>query len=593
MKRSIISLLFVASFMMAMDISLASTRVAIKQGDDLVKVFSGKNTKYVIKENINLAGNRVVIGGGSTLIFKGGSLSNGTVVGTNTKIKARDYEIFKRGYVRYRAYIPKDYKKGYPPNMKKEYHDCIIIEGTWNNNKCGTNWTGLLNNSNEDVMLAVKNFVVLHKLGSKVKLPRISALGYETTKFPAGYTIDFNNSTISYPDNLSVWEDASIVIPQDAIPCSLESGYGLITVNSNTKIVNLSVDGKSTFRQNETIRLGVSNIICIGNSQNVTFENVSLSNVLGPAMVAHPKTKDITFKNCSFYNIGEHVLYSQQYLGYCQFIGCTFDTWDSERISVFRNGTNYLYKHTPYQEHDDATTDELYAFDLSFTDCTFINPPRVNSQGRTLGGFLTGDFPVVVRVNNCKFIGAAPKLNPGGKDEISEKSGKMYKMIIKGCEGAPYAYPSNGNYNIITEYYDCKNIPFRMVYAKRYENCEMNIDIYEDNIENVSASFEAEFSEPLVVKNCVFTDHGNDVKINHPLFHRPVVFEGCTFNSNVKRDYTAEVVTVKSEKQKEISFNSCSINLPGFRLIGGDRNNYKVRIIDCDMATIDQHKSNE
>lgn len=586
MKRlTYIFFLIVALFGIAAGEACACSRVVVSQGT----VFSQKKTKYVIKEEIDLGGKKVVIGEGSTLVFEGGSLSNGTVVGNNTKVKANNYEIFKRGYTRYRAYISHEAKRGYPPILKKEYHNCIVLEGTWNNNKCGSKWTGLLNNSNEDVMLAVKNFVVLHTAGTKVTLPRIEALGYETTKLPGEHTIDFNNSTISYPDNLSAWEDSFIEIPQDATPCPMESGYGLITVNSNTTVKNLSVDGKSSFRQNETIRLGVSNIICIGNSQNVTFENVSLSNVLGPAMVAHPKSKDITFKDCCFFNVGEHILYSQQYLGYCRFVGCTFDTWDSERISVYRDGTNYLYKHTPYQEHSNATYDELYAFDLRFENCTFINPKRVNSQGRTLGGFLTGDFPVIVKVTNCKFIGAVPKLNPGGKETISEKSGKMYKMVASGCDGAPYVYPSNANYNIITEYYDCKNIPFRTVYAKRYENCEMYIDIYEDNIENVSTSFESEFSEPLVVKNCVFTDRGNVVRINHPLFHRPIVFDGCSFNSSKKRDYTAEIVTIKTKEQKEITFKSCKVNLPKYRLIGGNKDNYKVIISDCDLITVDQH----
>lgn len=579
--------MIVAFLRIAVEDSYALSHVVVNQDMDMVKVFSGKNSKYVIREDVDLEGKRVVIGDGSIIVFRGGSLSNGSVVGTNTRVKANNYEIFKRGYTRYRAFIAKESKRGYPPTLKKEYHECIVLEGTWNNRKCGTNWTGLLNKSNEDIMLAVKNYVVLHASGTKVIIPRINAFGYEMTKFPGDHTIDFNNSTISYPDDLNVWEDSTIEIPFDATPCPMESGYGLITVNSNTTVKNLSIDGKSSFRQNETIRLGVSNIICIGNSQNVRFESVILSNVLGPAMVAHPKSKDITFKNCSFYNVGEHILYSQQYLGYCRFEGCTFDTWDSERISVYRDGTNYLYKHTPYQEHGDATYEELYAFDLSFTDCTFINPKRVNSQGRTLGGFLTGNFPVVVKVNNSKFIGSAPKLNPGGKDEISEKSGKMFKMIVRGCDGAPYVYPSKANYNIITEFYNCKNIPFRIVYAKRYENCEMNIDIYEDNIENISSSFETEFSEPLIVKNCVFTDKGNNVKINHPLFHRPVVFEGCTFNSNVKRDNIAGFIAVKTNEKEVITFKSCNLYLPNIRLVDGDNSNYIVNLIESSIITYD------
>ena len=109
-------------------------------------------------------------------------------------------------------------------------------------------------------------------------------------------------------------------------------------------------------------------------------------------------------------------------------------------------------------------------------------------------------------------------------------------MIVRGSDGAPYIYPSKANYNIITEFYNCVNIPFRSAYAKRYENCELFVDLYEDNIENVSPSFEKEFREPLLVKNCVFVDRGSGMKTNHPSFHRPIVFEGCRFsNVNMKK----------------------------------------------------------
>ena len=53
----------------------ACKRVVVRQGDDLVKVFSGPRTKYVIKDNIDLKGKKVKIGEECTLVFQGGSLS--------------------------------------------------------------------------------------------------------------------------------------------------------------------------------------------------------------------------------------------------------------------------------------------------------------------------------------------------------------------------------------------------------------------------------------------------------------------------------------------------------------------------------------
>lgn len=570
MKRLLTILMFlVVTVTLTKREAYAYRKVVVRQDMDLVKVLAGKDTKFLIKEDIDLGGKTVKMGEGCMLVFKGGSLANGKIAGNRTKVKAANYEIFKRGNTRYRAYMVEGASIGSAPSLQKVYHNSIVLEGTWSNKKCGAKWTGLLNGSNEDVMLAVKNYVVLHADGAKVKFPMFKALGYESTKFPENHYIDFNHSEIDYPDDLSMWEDKTIAIPKGSKPMSLESGYGLISTSSNTTVANLSVDGKSAFRQDETLRLGVSCIISIGGSKNVTLENVSLSNVLGPAMTAQAGAKDITIRNCRFYNIGEHVLYSHQYQGFCHFENCTFDTWDSERISVFRNGLDYLYKHTPPVDGGKASYDEIYRFDLRFDRCVFNNPKRVNAQGRTLGGFFTGSFPLVVNINNCAFTGAQPPFNPGGGSAISEKSGKFFMMVVRGCDGAPYVYSSKANYNIVTEFYDCVNIPFRTVYARRYENCKMFLDLHEENIENVSQSFESEFAQPLVVKDCELTDGGRDVKINHPVFHRPISFEGCNFKGASRRNSQSDVVTIKVEGLPKATFRKCDVDLPGFRMAGG------------------------
>ena len=203
---------------------------------DLIKTFAGEKTRYIIKENIDLGGKKIVIGKGSTLVFRGGSLANGMVVGNGTRINADNYEIFKRGYTRYRAFFKKGVSNNSPPSVEKKYHNCIILEGSWSNKKCGSRWTGLLNGSKEDAMLAIKNYVVLHLSGSNVTVPTFEARGYESTTFPGGYTIDFSNSIISYPDDLDSWVDATIIIPVDAMAAPMESGYGLITLDTHTHL---------------------------------------------------------------------------------------------------------------------------------------------------------------------------------------------------------------------------------------------------------------------------------------------------------------------------------------------------------------------
>lgn len=565
---------------------MGCNRLVVRQSDDLVEVFSAKNTRFIIKEALDLAGKKVKIGEGSTLVFRGGSLANGTVVGNNTMVKANNYEIFKRGYVRYRACIEAGAKRNSPPTVIKERHVYLVIEGTWNNRSCGTNWTGLERNSKEDAMLAIQNFVMLHSAGAKVVFPKMNVMGYERAILPGNHVIDFNHSTISYPDNMEVWGDKSIALPKGSTPCPLESGYGLITTRSSTTIKNLTIDGKSSFRQDEPVRLGVSCMIAIGNAQSVTLENVNITNVLGPAVTTQAGAKDVLYKNCKFYNIGEHVVYSHQYKGFCRFEGCAFDTWDSKRVSEYRDGLDYLYKHTPSYEEGRVSYDELYRFDLQFTNCTFNNPQRVNKQGRTLGAFFTGTFPVVIKVNNCKFTGASPAVNPGNGCPITEKVCKPYRLIVRGCDGAPYIYSGKSNCNLITEFYDCVNVPFRTVYAKRYERCRLYLDLYESNTENVTPAFETEFSEPLVVKNCTFYDKGWNGKINHPIYHRPIVFEKCTFTSKVKRDEEASLVSIKGNSSVKVTFEACVMDVSCFRFVGGKYMKDNVEVRNCEIKSI-------
>jgi hypothetical protein len=587
-KLFIVLLTIMAILAIATPTVQGCNRVIVRQSDDLVKVFSAKNTKYIIKDALDLGGKKVKIGEGSTLVFRGGSMANGTVVGNNTRVKARNYEIFKRGYVRYRAYTETGANRNSPPKVIKERHNYLVIEGTWNNRKCGTNWTGLERNCKEDAMLAIQNYVTLHSAGSMVVYPNINVLGYESAILPGNHVIDFNNSTISYPDNLAIWEDNSIALPKGSIPCPVESGYGLITTKTKTTIKNLNIDGKSAFRQDEPVRLGVSCMVAVSGAQNVTFENVVITNVLGPAITAQAGAKDILYKNCKFRNIGEHVIYSHQYKGFCYFENCTFDTWDSKRVSEYRDGLDYLYKHRPPYEKGEISIEELYSFDLSFSKCTFDNPKRVTKQGRTLGGFFTGTFPVVIEVVDCKFNGAYPVINPGNGCPISEEVGKPYRLIVRGSDGAPFIYSTKSNCNIITEFYGCVNIPFRTVYAKRYERCKLFLDVNESNMENVTPFFKKEFSEPLVIKECEFTDNGKRVNINHPVFHRPVLFENCTFYSSIRRETLSSVLSVKSDIIKNVTFKSCVIDLFNFQLVECDYSKKLISVVDCDIKAINK-----
>ena len=141
------------------------------------------------------------------------------------------------------------------------------------------------------------------------------------------------------------------------------------------------------------------------------------------------------------------------------------------------------------------------------------------------------------------------------------------------------------------EFYDCAEIPFRVTYTKRYENCKLSLDVYEDNFENVSPTFEEEFSEPLIVKDCEITDNGSGNIINHPVFHRPVVFEGCTFRIKATRQKIQELVSIKAECSPSVSFYNCDIDLPSYRLVGGDKEVGELVVNKCEIKNLEQKYS--
>lgn len=62
------------------------TNVSVGKNDDLSKVLSKENRRYIISDNFNLRGKEVTVGGNSILDFQGGSISNGIIRGSKTLI---------------------------------------------------------------------------------------------------------------------------------------------------------------------------------------------------------------------------------------------------------------------------------------------------------------------------------------------------------------------------------------------------------------------------------------------------------------------------------------------------------------------------
>lgn len=160
------------------DGSLFSKVKYIKQTNtiDILNImFSYSGIIYKICADIDLGGGTLTVATNSTLDFQGGSFSNGTIVGQNTKIKAGLTEIF----------------------------DNITINGTWNNNNSYLEWFNLINSKypiNEALKLS-NNLRLLKNTYSitTISIPEsVCIQGESTTEsiINIDSTIDIDNNNI-------------------------------------------------------------------------------------------------------------------------------------------------------------------------------------------------------------------------------------------------------------------------------------------------------------------------------------------------------------------------------------------------------------
>ena len=91
--------------------------VTVGSRDDLKRVLSQENTRFIIKHNHNLGGEKtnIHVGANSILDFQGGKLFNGVLVGNNTSIRSEAVQIFDTN---------------------------IVLSGTWNVNEGYPEWFG-------------------------------------------------------------------------------------------------------------------------------------------------------------------------------------------------------------------------------------------------------------------------------------------------------------------------------------------------------------------------------------------------------------------------------------------------------------------
>lgn len=111
----------------------------------LNNAMSNSNVTYKIVGNIDLGGGTLTIASGSILDFQGGSFSNGTIVGNNTKIIA---------------------------GLQKIFDTNVIFSGTWTLEAMYPQWFGAVGNDiNDDTMSFKSMFSAFKAMKAKILVP--------------------------------------------------------------------------------------------------------------------------------------------------------------------------------------------------------------------------------------------------------------------------------------------------------------------------------------------------------------------------------------------------------------------------------------
>ena len=530
------------------------SKVVVKQGMDFQKAFAAKNTKYIIRQDINLGGRTIKIGDGSVLVFQGGSLANGTLVGNKTKVKADDYEIFRHGR---RAF------RGYTLNGSYKYAiktvNAIIIEGTWNNTQCGGKWTGMDEFTQNDCAgLAINNFIRLHGRGSEVTFPQNGEYYIYEQIVCSGYSIDFNNSVIKSIDFSQV-EDNAITIPAGTQPKPLKSLYGLIDFNGdNAFIKNLTIDGRASQR-NEVPSLGTECLISMASNKNCQLQNIQIVDAVGCGICTY------TISNCTFDNVtirgcGEHGIYTHAYDGNLKFNNCHFVNCGQNPTLYKQRGQSACVKFSGSRDKGFVTLKDLKAY---FADCTF------ESSSKTPVATFYSDIPYAEFLR-CRWKGVqgysivAPQL--------AEQTGRLVELKFVECDNPCYRIRS---VNTIRRLIRCTNVSNPFADAIELTDCEINVG-YADVENNYTTPFANQYDTPVVCTNCNFNKGKEDTPIRNTITNpRPMVFSRCrwTFDPSSAQTQRGSYYIVlsnpngKGTRVKSVEFNHCDIDIDKYRLL--------------------------
>lgn len=246
-----------------------------------VNAVSSYKGNYVVKNDVDLNGRTIRFPEGCTLVFKGGSLRNGTIVGNNTKLKYRDYcldRIEIKGswlvpVIKSSMFATNDfYNLRNLPNLQNEsiHNDIIICKGEYH-----------INANEQRAALLLRSNTRLRLEGTLIMDPQVN------DKFYNGYYAIY----IYGAKNVSVEGPGTIIGDLGRSGISSEYGHGVcVFASENVSVSGITIkdvqgDGvvvsknnKNVFVNNMTIDHYYRNGISIIDGENIKVEKIMVRN---------------------------------------------------------------------------------------------------------------------------------------------------------------------------------------------------------------------------------------------------------------------------------------------------------------------------
>lgn len=203
---------------------------------DILNIMFSYNAIYKICADIDLGGGTLTMVTGSTLDFQGGSFSNGTLVGNNTKIKA---------------------------GLNKIFDTNITLSGTWNVDEAYPEWFGATIGSSDSrlaIQLCLNSFNTT-KLSSQTYT--LNSYSDEVAETRTCLIVPNGHSLIGNKIYELAQTNYTLQIAEELNPVYM------IRLESNSSIKNLYICGNSTSRNNGAICIGTN-----GFAKHLLLENV-------------------------------------------------------------------------------------------------------------------------------------------------------------------------------------------------------------------------------------------------------------------------------------------------------------------------------